>query len=69
MKDKESNLINRIRKSDILPNQKRDTHKLPLHLECNLLWVSAVSRTVSNMDIIFGWNNMSALKPADFIKL
>lgn len=58
----------------ILPNQKWDTHKAPLHLACNLVWIYLVSFTVSNIHIIFGWNKMSALKsiqksPADFMKL
>lgn len=74
MKDSGNN-INRIWKSDrFLKNQKQDTHKVPLHLECNLFGVYLVSFTVSNMNIIFCWNKMSAVRlskksPADFMKL
>lgn len=58
----------------ILKNQKQDTHKVPLHLECNLFWFYLVSFPVSNMSIIFFWNKMSAVRlskksPADFMKL
>lgn len=58
----------------ILPNRKRDTHKVPPHLECNLLWVYLVSFTVPSTDIIFARNKMAALKtipksPDDLMKL
>lgn len=37
----------------ILKYQKQDTHKVPLHLGCNLFWFYLVSFPVSNMSIIF----------------
>lgn len=64
MKDNENNLIKKydMKVCQNLLNQKQDIHKVPLHLENNPLWVYLVSFTVSSLDIIFGWNKMSALK-------